>query len=226
VGDRAILEGDVELGGAAEEVGTDTVGDSFTLGDEFGGIELCDDGLEDFVSDRGKNTLIIILTEVLDMDSKLMRLEWARGGKGYLVDLGEGLDFGTVQDSESQADHLQILGTGGGGDVARLCADVVDDALLQPGNEEVSSLAHNAFLDTRQAVEDDGASAALDIVHGGICEGQAEGGGNSPLVDGTESVGGHDYWILICSGASSCRELQVGAFSLHMVTLCMSGGGH
>jgi hypothetical protein len=65
VGDGDILEGDVELGGAAEEVGTDTVGDGFTLGDEFGGIELGDDGLEDFVSDRREDTLIVILTEVL-----------------------------------------------------------------------------------------------------------------------------------------------------------------
>ena len=51
--------------------------------------------------------------------------------QSYLVNLGEGLDFGTVQDSESQADHLQILGTSGGGDVARLCADVVDDASVK-----------------------------------------------------------------------------------------------
>jgi hypothetical protein len=65
VGDGDILEGDVELGGAAEEVGTDAVGDGFTLGDEFGGIELGDDGLEDFVSDRREDTLIVILTEVL-----------------------------------------------------------------------------------------------------------------------------------------------------------------
>lgn len=106
-----------------------------------------------------------------------------------------------MQDSESQADHLQILGTGSGGDVARLCADVVDDALLQPGDQEMGSLAHNAFLDTRQTVEDDGASAALDIVHGSIGERQTEGSGNSPLVDGTESVGGHDCCILFCSGA-------------------------
>ena len=74
MGDGDILEGDVELGGAAEEVGADAVGDGFTLGDEFGGIELGDDGLEDFVSDRGEDTLIVILTEVLDVERKLMRL--------------------------------------------------------------------------------------------------------------------------------------------------------
>lgn len=128
--------------------------------------------------------------------------DWLRkNGETNLVNLGKGLDFGTVQDSESQANHLQILGTSGGRDVAGLCADIVDDALLQPGNQEVSSLAHNAFLDTGQAIEDDGASAALDIVHGGICEGETEGSRHSPLVDGTESVGGHGCDCGIYSGA-------------------------
>ena len=201
MGDGDILEGDVELGGAAEEVGADAVGDGFTLGNEFGGIKLGDNSLEDFVSDRGKDTLIVVLTEVLEMMGKLMRLDRRKRGEGYLVNLGESLDFGTVQDSESQANHLQILGTGGGRDVARLCADIVDDALLQPGNQEVSSLAHNAFLDTGQTVEDDGASAALDVVHGSIGERQTEGSGNSPLVNSTESVGGHGCDCGIYSGA-------------------------
>ena len=74
MGDGDILEGNVELGSTAEEVGADAVGDGFTLGDEFGGIELGDDGLEDLVSDRGEYTLIVVLTEVLEMNSKLMRL--------------------------------------------------------------------------------------------------------------------------------------------------------
>ena len=72
--DGDILEGDVELGSTAEEILTDAVRDGFTLGNEFGGIKLGDNSLEDFVSDRGKDTLIVILTEVLDMDSKRMRL--------------------------------------------------------------------------------------------------------------------------------------------------------
>lgn len=72
--DGDILEGDVELGSTAEEVLADAVRDGFTLGNEFGGIKLGDNSLEDFVSDRGKDTLIVILTEVLDIDSKRMRL--------------------------------------------------------------------------------------------------------------------------------------------------------
>jgi hypothetical protein len=62
VGDGDVLQGDVELRGTLEEVCTDAVGDGFTLGDELCGVELGDDGLEDFVSDGGEDTLVVIGT--------------------------------------------------------------------------------------------------------------------------------------------------------------------
>lgn len=65
VGDGDVLEGDVELGGAAGQVGPDALGDGFSLGDELGGVELGDDGLEDFVADGGEDALIVVRTEVL-----------------------------------------------------------------------------------------------------------------------------------------------------------------
>lgn len=65
MGDRDVLEGDVEFGGAAGEVRADAVGDGLTLSDELGGVELGDDGLEDFVADGGENTLIIVCSETL-----------------------------------------------------------------------------------------------------------------------------------------------------------------
>lgn len=61
----------------------------------------------------------------------------------YLVDLGESLDLRAVENTKGQRDHLQILGTGSGGNVARLGADIVDNGLLEPRDEEVSSLAHD-----------------------------------------------------------------------------------
>ena len=84
MGDRDILEGNVELGGTAQEVGTNAVGNSFTLGDELGSIELGDDGLEDFVSDGGKDTLVVILSEVLIecmsvCDARRERIEYIPG---------------------------------------------------------------------------------------------------------------------------------------------------
>ena len=65
VGDGDVLESDVELCGAAGEVGTDALGNGLTLGDELGGVELGDDGLKDFVTDGGKNTFVVVGTEVL-----------------------------------------------------------------------------------------------------------------------------------------------------------------
>lgn len=63
--DGDVFKRDVELRRAFEEVGADAVGDGLSLGDELGGIKLCDDGLEDFVANRGQDTLVIVLSEVL-----------------------------------------------------------------------------------------------------------------------------------------------------------------
>jgi hypothetical protein len=65
VGDGDVLEGNVELAGALEQVCADFVGDGLALGDELGGVELGDDGLEDFVTDGGEDTLIVVEAEVL-----------------------------------------------------------------------------------------------------------------------------------------------------------------
>jgi hypothetical protein len=63
--DGDVLEGDVELARALEQVGADLVGDGLALGDELGGVELGDDGLEDLVTDGGEDTLIVVEAEVL-----------------------------------------------------------------------------------------------------------------------------------------------------------------
>ena len=65
VGDGHILERDVELLGALDEIGPDPLRDSFTLGNELCRIELGNNGLEDFVADRGQNTLVVVLAERL-----------------------------------------------------------------------------------------------------------------------------------------------------------------
>lgn len=44
VGDGDVFESDVEFGGMVGKVGLDVLGDSFMLGDEFGGVELGNDG--------------------------------------------------------------------------------------------------------------------------------------------------------------------------------------
>ena len=130
MGDGDVLKSDVKLLGTLEEVGADTVGDGLALGDELGGVELGDNGLQDFVSDRWEDTLIVILAEVLvylsDICASLCYIHLIT----YLINLWELLDVWSGQDSEGQADHLEILGSGGCGDVSWLCAHIVDDGLL------------------------------------------------------------------------------------------------
>jgi hypothetical protein len=65
VGDGYVLEGDVELLGSLEQIRPDAVGYSLTLGNKLRGVELGDDGLEDFVADRREDTLIVVLAEGL-----------------------------------------------------------------------------------------------------------------------------------------------------------------
>lgn len=63
--DGDVFEFDVEFLGTLEQVGADSVADCFTLCDELCGVELGYDSFQDFVSDGGKNTLVVILTKVL-----------------------------------------------------------------------------------------------------------------------------------------------------------------
>jgi hypothetical protein len=65
VGDGNILKSDVELGSTKSKVVSNSLRDSLSLGDELCGIELGDDSLQDFVSNRGEDSLIVIGTEVL-----------------------------------------------------------------------------------------------------------------------------------------------------------------
>jgi len=63
--DGDVFERNIELLGAFEKVCTDAIGDGFTLRDEFGGVELSNNGFEDFVADGGKNTFIVVDAEIL-----------------------------------------------------------------------------------------------------------------------------------------------------------------
>lgn len=106
----------------------------------------------------------------------------------YLVDFGQVLDFGPVKHPQGQANHLQVLGAGGGGDVAGLSAHIEDDTPLEPWNEEMGALADDGLLDTRQTVEDDSARTASHIVNGFAQQAEAKSGGNDERVDTAEDV--------------------------------------
>ena len=64
--DGDVLEGDVELGGPFEQVGADARRDGLPLRDQFGGVELGDDGFEDFVADGGEDALVVVEAEGLE----------------------------------------------------------------------------------------------------------------------------------------------------------------
>ena len=76
--------------------------------------------LENFVDDGRKDALIIV------------------GTKGT-VDLGESFDPRPREHTAGDVDHLQVFGTGQGGDVAGFGADVVGDGGFEPGDFEVGS---------------------------------------------------------------------------------------
>lgn len=65
VGNRNILKGNVEFCGTTGEFVSNALGHSLSLSNEFCGVELGDNSLEDFVSDGWQNTFIIVGTEVL-----------------------------------------------------------------------------------------------------------------------------------------------------------------
>ena len=88
--DGDVLEGDVELGSASEEIGAYAGGDGFSLRDQFGGVELGDDGLEDFVANGGEDTLVVIKAEGLEGESISMgQVGYGLGGCGNNAGQGE-----------------------------------------------------------------------------------------------------------------------------------------
>lgn len=94
-------------------------------------------------------------------------MTWSRC-LAYLVDLRQLRHLRTMQHAKRQADHLQILTSSGGRDIARLCPHIVDDSSLQPGHQKVCAFVDNSLLHTGDPVEDDGASTTTNIIDGGV----------------------------------------------------------
>ena len=140
---RDIIEHDVEAGSAPDEVVADQSADVLTLCDELGGVELGDDALEDLVDNRGQDALVVV------------------GAEGA-VDLGQGVDAGPREDTAGDVDHLQVLCARERGDVAGLCADIVGDGRLEPGDVEVGAFVVDLLLDAAEARVLDGAVASVD----------------------------------------------------------------
>lgn len=115
-----IIKSNIEARGTPGQVLPNQTGDVLTLGDQLAGVELSDNALQDLVDNGGQHTLVKVL---------------AKG----TVNLWQSIDAGPGQDTAGDVDHLQILGTSQGGNVARLRADIVNNRGFDPGNPEVSS---------------------------------------------------------------------------------------
>ena len=66
----------------------------------------------------------------------------------HLVNFRQSLHLRSVQHSECQADHLQILATSGCGDISRFRSYIVNDSFLQPGDQEVCAFTNDFLLNT------------------------------------------------------------------------------
>ena len=92
------------------ELGTPHLG---TLSNELRGIKLSNHSFQDLITDRGKDPFIIIKSQSL-----------IHGGQLVLVR--------SVEDSETNVDHLQVLATSWGGHQLWACTDVINNGVMQP----------------------------------------------------------------------------------------------
>lgn len=79
-----------------------------------------------------------------------------------LEDPGQAGVLRAAEDTKRHVNHLQVLGARHAVDGARPGADVQDVGGLDPGDAKVRALAHGVLQDAAEAVEDDGALAAVD----------------------------------------------------------------
>ena len=115
-----IIQGNVETSRSPGKVIPDQSCHILTLCDQLAGVELGHNTLQYFVDDRRQNSLIKV------------------GSKGT-IDLGKGVHSGLGQDTTGDVDHLKVLGAGERGDVARLCADVIDNGRFKPWDPDMRS---------------------------------------------------------------------------------------
>lgn len=85
--------------GTFEKVFANAVANGFTLGNEFGGVELSDDGFEDFITNGREDTLVIVLAKTLQYGISYLGKKSGKG-RPYLVDLGQHFDIRPVKNSE------------------------------------------------------------------------------------------------------------------------------
>lgn len=164
--DRNVIKQDVEVLGPPYQALADQRRNVRPLREELVGVELRDDGLENLVPDRREDLLVVLETEGFE-------------------DVGEAADLGAGENPEGEVDHLEVLGAGDGGEGVGPGADVEDEGLLEPWDEEVGPFADGLVDDSTETVEEDGALTAVDGVEGGV----EDGGADAETEGGASHVG-------------------------------------
>lgn len=201
VGDGDVVEGQVEVRPALDQLGLDARRDLGALAQELLGVVLRDDGLENLVADRGEDALVEVGTELP-------------------VELRQLLDDRTPEDAQLDVDHLKVLGSGDAGDLARLGPDVDYDGTLDDGDHEVGALVAYVGEDTAaKGVEHDSALATVDVVDAGVdgegAHGEGAGGGGDAaenLVHGCRL----ELWLLD-GGEGRTSDLSTSVLRLSCV---------
>ncbi|GIX65057.1 tyrosine-protein phosphatase Lar isoform X1 [Babesia caballi] len=145
VRDRHVVELDVELLRPRRYRQPDVSRHLVPLGQQRLGVVPGHHGLEHLVADRGQHTLVVVRPQLL-------------------VDPGQVLRDGPVQQPEADGDHLEIPGARRRVDDLRLGPDVVDVRYLEPRQVEVAAFALRAVAHAPgEAVEHHGALSAVDV---------------------------------------------------------------
>mmetsp|Transcript_118982 Transcript_118982/g.370618 ORF Transcript_118982/g.370618 Transcript_118982/m.370618 type:complete len:250 (-) Transcript_118982:13-762(-) len=142
VRDGDIFKHNIEIARTLNELRTDQPRDTFALSDQLRRIELRNNGLENFIDNRRKNSLIVVNAEIS-------------------VDFSKMGDVGTCKHTQCDIDHLQIFASRKTRDASSTSTDVVGGGNHEPRYSEMHSFAVNPILHTVQAVEHDRAMSTL-----------------------------------------------------------------
>mmetsp|Transcript_3728 Transcript_3728/g.6835 ORF Transcript_3728/g.6835 Transcript_3728/m.6835 type:complete len:311 (+) Transcript_3728:1763-2695(+) len=158
VGDGDVVKLQVEGLGPFHHFNFDPLGDLVTLAEEFFGVVLRHDALEDFVANGRQDTLIEI-------------------GAEFPVDPWQLVDNGPPQHTKLDVNHLQILRSCDGRDLAGFCPNIKDGWALDDWNQKVGSLSGNIWQNsTPELIEHDGSFATVHIVDA-LGDGEGAGSG-------------------------------------------------
>ena len=132
------------------------------------GIVLSDGGFEDFVSDRGDDTFVVVLTDVGQDDRQVLG-DWA------------------VEKTHADVDSLHVVGTSCRVDHCGLGPDLKPDDSVNEGNLEVHALTVDMGLKTFESAHPDCTLSAVNHKDKVVCKDAKTNHGASNLAHTIEN---------------------------------------